>query len=302
MNFRVAFTLVSAAVLTSAAVDAQFRFPPDGHDLIHEREHVRSAVVRHVVEHVGPALSIEQRGDDPCRDAGWDDDYYRTCDVREYTLPGGALTVDAGRNGGIRVEGWDRNEINVQAIVTANARTEEAARQLASEVRVDAGSGRVSSTGPSTERREWWSVSYRINVPRRNDLELHANNGGITIRGVTGNIRFDTTNGGVTLTDLAGDVRGETRNGGLNVTLSGDRWDGAGLEVETSNGGVTLSIPDGYNAELSTRTVNGGFRSDIPMTIQGELSPRRGIQTTLGAGGPPVSVRTTNGGLRINRR
>jgi hypothetical protein len=38
------------------------------------------------------------------------------------------------------------------------------------------------------------------------------------------------------------------------------------------------------------------------MTIQGELSPRRGIQTTLGSGGPPVSVRTTNGGLRINRR
>jgi hypothetical protein len=38
------------------------------------------------------------------------------------------------------------------------------------------------------------------------------------------------------------------------------------------------------------------------MTVQGELSPRRGLQTTLGAGGPPVSVRTTNGGLRINRR
>ena len=299
MNFRVAFTLVGAAVISSTVVGAQFRFPTDDHARTHEREHVRSTVIRHVVGHVG---SPEQPGDNPCRDTGWDDDYYRACDVREYTLPGGALTVDAGRNGGIRVEGWDRNEISVQAIVTANARSEEAARQLASEVRVDAGSGKVSSSGPSTERREWWSVSYRINVPRRNDLELHANNGGITIRGVNGTIRFDTTNGGVTLTDLAGDVRGETRNGGLNVTLAGDRWDGAGLEVETSNGGVTLSIPDGYNADLSTRTVNGGFRSDIPMTVQGELSPRRGIQTTLGSGGPPVSVRTTNGGLRINRR
>ena len=72
--------------------------------------------------------------------------------------------------------------------------------------------------------------------------------------------------------------------------------------MHTSNCGVTLHIPEGYNAELSTRTVNGGFRSELPMTIQGELSPRRGIQTTLGSGGPPVSVRTTNGGLRINRR
>ena len=38
------------------------------------------------------------------------------------------------------------------------------------------------------------------------------------------------------------------------------------------------------------------------MTIQGELSPRHGISTTLGSGGPPVSVRTTNGGLKITKR
>jgi hypothetical protein len=265
MNFRVAFTCACAAVLLAAPASAQ-------------------------------------RSDDPCRDAGWDDDRYRACEVREYTLPAGPLTVDAGRNGGIRVEAWDRNEIRILAIVTANARREEDARQLSSQVQVEAGSGRVSATGPSTGDREWWSVGYRINVPRRNDLELHASNGGISIDGVNGTIRFDTTNGGVTLRDLGGDVRGETRNGGVNVTLSGDRWDGVGLDVQTSNGGVNLHIPDGYNAELTTRTVNGGFRSDVPMTVHGELSPRRGIQTTRGSGGPPVSVRTTNGGLRINRR
>lgn len=243
-----------------------------------------------------------QSADDPCRDHGWDDDRYRACDVREYTLPSGALTVEAGRNGGIRVEAWDRGEIRVIAIVTANATREDDAKQLASEVQVQAGSGRVSATGPSTSGRQWWAVSYRISVPRRNDLELSANNGGISVQGVEGTIRFETTNGGVSLRDLAGDVRGQTRNGGVTVTLSGDRWEGAGLDVETSNGGVTLAIPEGYNAELTTRTVNGGFRSEIPMTIQGELSPRRGIETTLGAGGPPVRVRTTNGGLRINRR
>lgn len=302
MNLRVVFTLLVFTAVSVAAVSAQFSFPSDVHDRIHARERVTREVVRHITEHIGPALVIEQPADDPCGDAGWDDEYFRACDVRESTLPAGPLTVDAGRNGGIRVAGWDRNEIRVLAVVTANARREEDARELASAVQVQSGSGRVSATGPSTSERQWWSVSYRINVPRRNDLELNANNGGITIDDVHGTIRFETTNGGVTLRNLAGDVRGETRNGGLTVTLSGDRWDGVGLAVETSNGGVTLAIPDGYNADLSTRTVNGGFRSEIPMTIQGELSPRRGIQTTLGSGGPPVSVRTTNGGLRINRR
>ena len=240
--------------------------------------------------------------DDVCRDRGWDDDRYRFCEVREYTLPAGPLTVDAGTNGGIRVEGTDRSDIHIRAIVTASARQEDDARRLGSEVQVQAGSGRVVSSGPRTQGRESWSVSYRISVPRQTDLDLQATNGGITIATVTGTIRFETTNGGVRLSDLGGDVRGETRNGGLNVTLGGDRWNGAGLDVQTSNGGVTLSIPDGYNADLTTRTVNGGFRSDLPMTIQGELSPRRGLSTTLGTGGPPVSVRTTNGGVRVQRR
>jgi hypothetical protein len=302
MNLRVVFTLAAAGLVSTTAVAAQFRFPLDDHHRVRVHERDRPIVVRHITEHIDHTLVITQPDDDPCRDSGWDDDRYRACEVREYSLPAGPLAVDAGRNGGIRVEAWDRSEIRVLAVVTANAEREEDARRLASEVQVQAGSGRVSSTGPSTGQRQWWSVSYRINVPRQNDLELNANNGGVSISGVHGTIRFDTTNGGVNLRDLGGDVRGETRNGGLNVTLTGDKWDGVGLDVQTSNGGVTVAIPDGYNAELSTRTVNGGFRSDLPMTIQGELSPQRGIQTTLGSGGPPISLRTTNGGLRINRR
>lgn len=241
---------------------------------------------------------------DPCAGDSWNNnDYRQHCEVRDSSLAAGPLTVDAGDNGGITVEAWDRNEIRVRAVVRGSAGSDERARELANGVQVQSGGGRVSATGPDrTDRREWWSVSYRINVPRKNDLDLNANNGGISITGVSGNVRFDTTNGGVRLTDLAGRVNGSTRNGGLTVNLGGDRWDGEGIDVQTSNGGVTLAVPEGYNAQLETRTVNGGFRSDIPLTIQGELSTRRGISTQLGSGGPTVSVRTTNGGVKIGRR
>jgi hypothetical protein len=240
---------------------------------------------------------------DPCRDNNSGDrDYERHCEVRESTMAAGPLNVDAGQNGGVSIEGWDRNEIRVRAIVQTSAREAADARALAGQVQVQSGGGRVYSTGPENLRREWWSVSYRINVPRKSDLDLRANNGGITVVGVSGNVRFDTTNGGVRLQDVGGRVNGETRNGGLNVTLSGSKWDGEGLDVETSNGGVNLMIPDGYNAELETRTVNGGLRIDFPITVQGELTSRRGISTTLGSGGPLVRVRTTNGGVTIRRR
>ena len=240
---------------------------------------------------------------DPCRDNNYGDrDYERHCEVRESTMPAGPLSVDAGQNGGVSIEGWDRNEIRVRAIVQTSARDAADARSLAGQVQVQAGGGRVYATGPESLRRQSWSVSYRINVPRRNDLDLHASNGGITVVGVIGNVRFDTTNGGVRLQDVGGRVNGETRNGGLNVTLSGSRWEGEGLDVQTSNGGVNLLIPDGYNAELETRTVNGGLRIDFPITVQGELTGNRGLSTTLGSGGPLVRVRTTNGGVTIRRR
>jgi hypothetical protein len=273
-------------------------------------QRVREHVDTHLARHLGDAgyvdWTAQNSGDDPCRDNDRrdNDDYYRHCEVREQRLPAGPLTVDAGRNGGIRVDGWDGNDILVRAIVQVSGRDEAGAKQLASGVEVRAGGGHVSATGPErgNNGREWWSVSYRISVPRRTDLDLRANNGGITIDAVAGTIRFETSNGGVRLADLGGAVTGRTSNGGLRVLLGGSQWDGEGLDVETSNGGVTLSIPEPYNAQLETRTVNGGFRFDYPLTLTGELSPRRGIFTAIGAGGPPVRVRTTNGGLRIERR
>ena len=241
--------------------------------------------------------------DDPCRDRDrWGDGDDQHCEVRETRLPAGPLTVDAGPNGGIRVEGWDGSDILVRAVVRAHAGDEAEAKQLAGQVEVQTGSGRVTATGPATDGRGGWSVSYRISVPHRTDLDLNARNGGITVADVTGAITFDTTNGGVRLNDLAGRVTGRTRNGGVNVTLGGSRWEGEGLDVQTSNGGVTLAIPTPYDAQLETRTVNGGFRFDYPLTLTGELSPRRGISTALGAGGPLVRLQTRNGGLRITRR
>ena len=48
-------------------------------------------------------------------------------------------------------------------------------------------------------------------------------------------------------------------NGGVAISLEGRRWEGAGLDVETRNGGVMLSLPGNYSAELDAGTTNGGI-------------------------------------------
>ncbi len=234
------------------------------------------------------------------RDRGGGDDE-RSCQVLTTTIAAlPELSVDGGRNGGVSVTGWDRRDIEIRAKVWANAGSMARAEELAADITVRVEEGRIFADGPSTMRREGWGVSYEISVPHDTGLRIETLNGGIDVDAVRGDIRFQATNGGVRLTQVAGDVRGHTTNGGLHVELDGRRWDGAGLDVETTNGGVRLIVPQDYSAQLVTGTVNGGINIDFPVTVRGRIGRR--LETTLGDGGPTVRVVTTNGGVRIERR
>jgi hypothetical protein len=227
------------------------------------------------------------------------------CEIREETLTGvSTLDVDATPNGGIRVRGWDRGDVQVRSRVTAYADTEAEARSLAAGVSISTSGGRIRADGPASGRDEHWSVSFELLVPRNGSVTLDTRNGGISIADFRGTARFEARNGGVTLSNVGGDIRGETVNGGISIELDGDRWNGAGLDVETRNGGVRMLVPANYSARLETGTVNGGFRVDFPITVQGRLPAGRNrtLNTTLGSGGPTIRAVTTNGGVTIARR
>ena len=143
-------------------------------------------------------------------------------------------------------------------------------------------------------------MSYRLSVPTQTPLSLRSTNGGITVEAVNSRVELRTTNGGVKLSRMGGDVEGRTTNGGIDVDLDGSSWQGTGLDVETTNGGVRLSIPAQYNAHLETGTTNGSVNIDFPVTVQGTFG--RSFSTDLGSGGPPLRVRTSNGGVRITKK
>ena len=253
---------------------------------------------------VTPGIHRESQGtSDWCSDTNQGDDRARHNEIREYAVPaaGATMTVDAAPNGGIRVEGEARADIQVRACVSATSATVEQARALAQRVEVVATVDRVSATGPQNlDRRENWSVSYRLAVPNRTSLSLRSTNGGISLTDVDGQIDFRTVNGGVSLTRVAGNVKGRTSNGGVDVDLEGSTWNGDGLEVETQNGGVRMSIPANYSARLETGTVNGRMNIEFPVTVQGRFN--RSIEAQLGSGGPLIKVRTNNGGVHIRRK
>jgi hypothetical protein len=237
-----------------------------------------------------------------CTDDWSNDDKVSFSEIREMTLrPTSLLDVDAGQNGGIRVKGENRSDILVRACVRTWGETDEAAKTLARNIRIT-GDSVIRTEGVSGEKS--WAVSYEILVPRATNLKLETFNGGISISGVDGNIEFGAMNGGVSLSDVAGSVKGKTTNGGVSVTLSGNSWKGNGLDVETTNGGVHLVMPETYAARIETRTVNGGFISDISSlnVERDENDRRRGVNFSrdINGGGALIRVVTTNGGVKIS--
>ncbi|HEY6225350.1 MAG TPA: hypothetical protein VIW26_16325 [Gemmatimonadales bacterium] len=230
------------------------------------------------------------------------DDRARVCVVREtgFRPAGGTLSVDPSENGGVSIYGWDRDSIAVVARIEGQAGTESDAQAIVDAVRIEAGGRHITARGPDTERRKSWAVTFDVYVPRHTDLSLSTENGPLSVEEVTGAMQLRAINGPVTLRAVGGDVTARVQNGPLSVELAGARWDGAGLDAEAQNGPVSLGIPEGYNARLETGTVNGPMNLAFPLTvtIQGHMTNR--IHTTLGDGGPPVRVVTTNGPLTIH--
>lgn len=240
-----------------------------------------------------------------CR-KGWDDwsQRARRCEIRETGLKpsGRPLSVEPGTNGGVEVIGWDRDSIAVTARVQVVARTEAEADEIARDIKIEASGATIRAIGGQPlGRRQHWSVSFVVMVPRRTDLTLSTQNGPLSVEDVSGRMELETQNGPLMLTGVGGDVHASAQNGPLMVKLLGTRWEGAGLDAETHNGPADLRIPDNYNAKIEFGTVNGPMDVGFPLTVTLSGRIRDRISTTLGNGGPPIRVVTTNGPMVVRR-
>jgi hypothetical protein len=225
----------------------------------------------------------------------------RVCDTRDLTMTlaaGQPLTIDGGTNGGIAVHGWDGPTVRIRAKVQSWASTEAAAQAQATAVVLHTTGNTLRATAPGEEQR--WAVSYEVFVPRQTALVLNTNNGGISVKDLQADIKFHALNGGVSLAGLGGQVTGETVNGGMHITLDGTRWEGQGLDVATTNGGINWTVPRTYSAQLFASTGSGHIRTNLPNV---NTSPRRQeLSARLGEGGASVKAVTSNGSVNVEQR
>lgn len=229
-----------------------------------------------------------------------DDGRISYAEVREQTLTQASLNkIRPSMNGGAKVHGWAKPEVLVKACIQTSAPSDAEARALASQVTIARGPGEIEPDGPKLDQEHYWNVSYEVWVPTESNVDLKSMNGGLAIDDVHGDLRFDCLNGGVHLRGVSGDVEGSTVNGGIHVQLSGDRWNGKGMNLSTTNGGIHIEVPASYSANFESSTVNGGLHTDFPGANQDHHEKNLSVQ--VGNGGATIHTSTVNGGVHISR-
>jgi hypothetical protein len=199
-------------------------------------------------------------------------------------------------NGTVRIEAWDRDEVEVHAVKSTQDR--ESNLDLVS-IDVDSSPETlsISTRYPQDEGVEV-AVDYVIHVPRRAQLNRISNING-TLRVISSQSvgELHTVNGNIEVYEGSGNVRAHTANGNVYLELKRP-GDARGASAETTNGSVLLAIPPDLPAELEARCMNGSFYSELPLVRKGSEQPRV-VRGQIGHGGAPIHLGTVNGTIRV---
>ena len=142
-------------------------------------------------------------------------------------------------------------------------------------------------------------VDFLVRVPSHANFAGRTINGGVTITGLSGDVRATTVNGSIRVS-TAGIAEATTVNGSIEVAMGRADWDDI-LEFETVNGSITVELPDNVDTEVHASTVSGSIGTDYPLMVRGRFGPKR-MSGTIGRGGRELALGTVNGNIEIRRR
>jgi DUF4097 and DUF4098 domain-containing protein YvlB len=183
-------------------------------------------------------------------------------------------------NGRVRCVAGDVTEIEVEAEITAWAKSIELAEEHVEQITVERfeedGVAKILANIP---RRISGSVALTIIVPADTQLNIRTTNGAIEVKGPMKRTAARTSNGKIDLEDCVGEIEARSSNG--KVKIEGELL--TKVKAETSNGSIeidgTLGAGDHY-----AETSNGSIHVEL------EGAPVR------------ITADTSNGRIRANGR
>ena len=155
--------------------------------------------------------------------------------------PGRMLEIRLDTGAGLRIVGWDRDEISVETL-NAESDCPDAVISLEGAAR---GARLESRYDPETGDVHQCSLTLEVRVPLRFDIRLRSAGGGVAITDLEGSCTGYTGGGTIELTGMRGQARLNTGGGEILVRdsdLDGQLTTGGGTVLfENVRGGITAT-------------------------------------------------------------
>jgi hypothetical protein len=151
------------------------------------------------------------------------------------------------------------------------------------------------------------------------DLGLTTGDGNVTLDHVSGNLRIKSGDGQVKVTNADGVIDAHTSDGNLSVdglfqalvlhtsdgSLDLNLREGTKLAapttIQSSDGSVTVRVPQSFAADLHVHTSDGHVDCTLPLVMDHYQSGGSGheLRGKLNGGGTPLTINTSDGNVKI---
>jgi hypothetical protein len=233
--------------------------------------------------------------------------------TEEVNQPVRALSVE-NVSGPVRVEGWDRDTIEVH--YQKKARGQQALQDFRIEILPEGDTLKVRPVYSSQPFR-FGSVSFDLKVPSSlRKIRVHNVSGRIEVSGLTQDIEqeLDTVSGSIS-TDRSGNLQAKSTSGAIEFSFAGNRLNaktisgaingrirdlgrGGSVEVESVSGAVNLSAFSGLDAELRLQSASGSVSCGFPLQITDKRRNR--LEGRIGTGAVPLVAKTVSGSINLS--
>ena len=182
------------------------------------------------------------------------------------------------------------------------------------------------------------SVRFVVNVPKTTNLNATSGDGSIAVSGLTGrvdarsgdgsiatndingDVALDTGDGSVTADNISGNLKVNTGDGSVSIkgqpkglvahtgdgsvsvdVAAGNSTPPADWELTTGDGGIHVTLPANFNAQLDAHTGDGGIDAN-DFGLRAPVRTRNDLRGAIGSGGPTLRLRTGDGGITLSKR
>lgn len=129
------------------------------------------------------------------------------------------------------------------------------------------------------------------------EVVAETSGGSVQVNRATGRISAHTSGGSITIRETTGAVDASTSGGSVSARLSAQPQETSRLS--TSGGSINIELAASVHVDVDASTSGGGISSDFAVPISGD---RQNLRAAINGGGPLLQLRTSGGGISIQKR